>query len=421
MRLGYHQDPRHLDHFSPFEAEMRRRTFFTVEALDFLISFQAGLPAVIPEEVCDTEPPSNLFDDDFDEDSKALPSSRPSTEPTPMLYYCYKSRLSKVLRRGFRLALSVKRPSKEQTMELDAELQQIHSDVPPSLQTRPMASCFGDLPYIILHRINLDTMYLKIVCVLHRTYITYERSNPAFNYSRRTCIDAALGIMKYQAEVHTACQPGGLLHNEKWMPSSFLIYDYLLAVMVICLDLFESRKSIAARSQEDELADMKKWDALKLSYDIWSTQKTGSRDARRAMGVLAVMLSRLPRPSITVAETPGLPQSPMNSMNGVMEPSLWGKSGTRIPQLAGNCPLRLPSLLLRSSLICIHLLTTLLEPIPAWNTNEFGKQEFSMDGYAEMDFNFADPLNNIFTAGSENIDWVSVGCYSYATWLIFFP
>lgn len=127
LRMGYHRDPRHLGHFSPFEAEMRRRTFFTVEALDFLISFQAGLPSVLPEEVCDTEHPRNLFDSDFDEDCDALPPSRPMTEPTPMLYFRYKSRLGKILRRVFRFALAVKSPSYEEIIELDAQLRGIHS------------------------------------------------------------------------------------------------------------------------------------------------------------------------------------------------------------------------------------------------------------------------------------------------------
>jgi Fungal specific transcription factor domain len=50
MNMGYHRDPRHLANISPFEGEMRRRTFFIVEIFDLLFSFQAGLPAIIHEE-----------------------------------------------------------------------------------------------------------------------------------------------------------------------------------------------------------------------------------------------------------------------------------------------------------------------------------------------------------------------------------
>ncbi|TVY49194.1 Fusarisetin A cluster transcription factor [Lachnellula occidentalis] len=374
MRMGYHHDPRHLGHFSPFEAEMRRRTFFTIWNLDFLLSFQAGMPSVIPDEVCDTENPSNLFDTDFDEDCAVLPPSRPPTDPTPMLYSCYKSRLGKVLRRGFRLALAVKRPSYEQTMRLDGELQEIHADVPPSLQMRPIVSCFGEQSYMILHRFNLDLMYLKTLCVLHRNYINHERSNPVFDYSRKTCIEAALKILKYQAEIHAACQPGGQLNHEKWMPSSLLIYDYLLAVMLICLDLFESRKSTVVKSHKDQLADVKKYEALKVSYKIWSSQPTMSREDRRASSVLAAILSKLPPPNVpaTPVTTPRLSSDISlagESTNGMTSASLWG-------------------------------------PVPDWSATGFGApgQDPTMNNYVPLDFNLADPLNTIFT-GSEDLDW----------------
>ena len=94
-RMGYNRDPRHLTNISLFEGEIRRRIFFVVESLDPLLSLQIGMPAVIHEEECDTEPPSNLFDTDFNEDSEALPSSRLPTDPTPMLYWCYEGRIGK--------------------------------------------------------------------------------------------------------------------------------------------------------------------------------------------------------------------------------------------------------------------------------------------------------------------------------------
>ena len=34
LRMGYHRDPRHLPNISPFEGEMRRRTFYMIETLD---------------------------------------------------------------------------------------------------------------------------------------------------------------------------------------------------------------------------------------------------------------------------------------------------------------------------------------------------------------------------------------------------
>lgn len=195
VRMGYHRDPRHLTNISAFEGEMRRRTFYVAEIFDLLFSFQAGLPAIIHEEETDTEPPSNLFDSDFDEDCITLPPSRPPTDPTPVLYYCYKCRLAKVFRRVIRHALSLKVTSYEDTMKLDAELREMHTEIPPSLRMKPLGSSFTDQPYMILNRHNIDMLYQKSLCVLHRKYLSHDRSDPKFAYSRKTCTDAALRIL----------------------------------------------------------------------------------------------------------------------------------------------------------------------------------------------------------------------------------
>lgn len=298
IRMGYHRDPSHLANISPFEGEMRRRTFFTVQIFDVLFSFQAGLPAIIQEEEFDTEGPSNLFDTDFNEDSTALPPSRPVTDPTPMLYYCYKNRLGRSFRRVTHHALTLKMPSYEDTMKLDRELHEIHIDIPPSLKLKPLHSSFMDHPKDIMHRLNVHSMYLQCLCVLHRRYLTIERSNPNFDYSRRICVDSALQILDLQAQLYFASQPGGQLYNSGRMSSCLDFHGYLLAAMITCLDMYECYKGSASLSPKDLAAQARKYDALKLSHDVWVLKVSSSRDARRASDVLAAMLAKVPRPPI---------------------------------------------------------------------------------------------------------------------------
>ncbi|KAH6677492.1 fungal-specific transcription factor domain-containing protein [Halenospora varia] len=298
LRMGYHRDPKFLAGISPFEGEMRRRTFFVIETLDLLLSFQAGLPPTIQEDECDTEPPSNLLDDDFDEDCEALPPSRPTTDPTPMLYYCEKSRMAKIFRRVIRHALSLKNPPYEETMTLEAEIVECKKRVPTSLRVRPLSASFTDEAHLILHRLNLDLLYLRSICVLHRKYLNHERENPIYDYSRKTCTEAAMQILKYQAELHEACLPGGQLHKDRWMPSTLIMYDFLLAVMIICLDLYESYPKLSGSSEQGLKRQVEHYDAVKLSYDIWASRRDVSRDARRASNVLAAMLSKLRRPHV---------------------------------------------------------------------------------------------------------------------------
>jgi len=197
---------------------------------------------------------------------------------------------------------------------------------------KPLESCFGDQSYIVLHRLNLDLMYLKSLCILHRNYITHERSNSTYEYSRKTCIDSALQMLKYQAEIHVACQPGGEMYKDGWMASHLLLYDYLLAVMIICLDLYESRESIIPNNHDEQQAKIKKYDAVKLSYEIWLSQRATSKNARRASNVLGAMLSKLPRPSIAATsldssqDVSGILQEPLN---GMLSDLPWGMSRRR--------------------------------------------------------------------------------------------
>ena len=374
MKMGYHRDPSNLANISPFEGEMRRRTFFILEAFDLLLSFQAGLPAMFHEEECDTEPPSNLFDTDFDENCKVLPPSRPPTDSTPMLYYRHKSRLARIFRHIYQHALSFKNSSYEDTMKLDAELEEAHEDVPPSLRMRPLALSFTDQPYMILNRLYSDLVYLKSVCVLHRKYISENRSDPSFAYSRRVCGDAGLQILKHQAELHGACQPGGLFHDHKWMLSSLSCHDFLLAAMIICLDLHESQKQSAASSLEDLEAQVEKYDALKHSYGIWMSRRAFSRDARRASSVLAIMLSKVPRPVVTSEATPERPIAMQAPTNGIAQCKA-------AASYSGSTP---------------------------WSMNGFdlADQELPAHHSAPPDFSSTDPLNTVFSE-FEYIDWVS--------------
>ncbi|OAL21954.1 hypothetical protein AYO22_07551 [Fonsecaea multimorphosa] len=298
LRMGYHRDPSHLAHISPFEGEMRRRVFSAAQTFELLLSFQAGLPAIIHEEDCDTKPPGNLFDEDFDESSTAIPPSRPLTDPTPMLYYCYKGRLAQAFRKVARQAVSPRVPAYADVLRLDDELLKIRAEIPPSLEWKPLSSSVTDEIHTIMHRLNLELVYQKAMMILHRRYLSHDRVNPAFEYSRNVCVTASLQMLQYQAEFHQATQPGGQLQNGQWTTSNLAHHDFLLAAMVTCLDLYESHRqsNTSAPSALHLDAQRMKYDALKGCHEIWKSRKSVSSDARRASNILGIMLSKIPRP-----------------------------------------------------------------------------------------------------------------------------
>ncbi|KAI1488879.1 fungal-specific transcription factor domain-containing protein [Biscogniauxia mediterranea] len=287
QRMGYHRDPKHLSNVTPFEGELRRRLWFFIEVFDVIFSFQLGMPPIVRDDECDTESPSNLYDSDFDENVMTLPPPRPPTEPTTTLYLCYKSRLCRLLRRVIRFALSIHPPSYIDVIKLDDEIQEYHSQVPAPLQIRPIRSySFTDQTFDIMHRLMLELMYLKSLCVLHRPYLNREKDNPRYDRSRNTCREAALRILDLHAEYEEESRPGGRLYEDKYMLSALTLHDFLIASMILCLDLTENLPS----SQIDRSRKLK---ALGTSYKMWSERKHVSKDAAHATRVVGAILRKV--------------------------------------------------------------------------------------------------------------------------------
>jgi len=137
LRMGLHRDSSKLGtHFTPFEAETRRRLWYHINQLDLLASFHIGLPGMIQIIDSDTLPPRNLLDEDFDEDCTELPPSRPESEMTPMSYALCKGRLSHVAGEIMVTANKLQLPHYGVILELDSKLREAYGKVPPATSTR---------------------------------------------------------------------------------------------------------------------------------------------------------------------------------------------------------------------------------------------------------------------------------------------
>lgn len=246
QRMGYHRDPSYLNRnnnlkISPFEAEMRRRNWYTLEHLDIFFGFSLGIPPVVHGEDVDTQLPSNLHDEEFSENSKSLPPSRPASDFTPVLSYIFHARQVQVMRRIVRQAIAIAQPSYGEVISLDADLRSLHGDIPPNLRYRPIReSSFADAPDIIVRRMLFEIMHLKGMCVLHRRYLTHGRENAVYDRSREACRDAALRLLDLHAEFGEQSVHGGRLYEKRYMVTNAGSYVFLLAAMCLCLDLVAS-------------------------------------------------------------------------------------------------------------------------------------------------------------------------------------
>lgn len=299
FRMGYHRDPRTMVGISPFDGEMRRRVWLNIFQIDALMSFQMGLPSMIPSEYCDSEVPRNLEYSDLYVGMKTLPPSRPLSDATPMVYTIVKSGIMAVFKKITAHAQSLTTVPYEKTIVLDAEMREAYHCVPERLKRRDINRSFMDPANLILDRCTIELLYLKGLVVLHRRYISQEPSNPRFEPSRRTCTEAAFDILSRQVDLHQASQPGGRLCEDKWMIASLSLHDFLLAAMVACLSLSVRLRSGPpshchqpfGTTNTSELD--REYNALQASHRVWAANSAYSSEARTASLALELMIKKV--------------------------------------------------------------------------------------------------------------------------------
>ena len=297
LRMGYHRDPSHFPEINFLQGEMRRRIWHLLTQLDVLISFQQGLPSMIRALPSDIKPPHNLRDADFDANTKEPPASRPLSEMTPVSYSIAKWRICAVFADACDTSHAVTPPTYGEVLDLDKRMREAYGLIPPGLRVRPMDQAVTDSPEAIMCRFNLELLYLKSQCVLHRRFLNERQTDTRHTYSRKTCLEAAVECLKYHETIHTAVQPGGRLERYRWYMSSITSHNFLLAAMIICLELtfYHEADPAAANAMREQLAwnQEEAIELLKKSYIIWKEISDTSKDAFKACGILEVLLKKV--------------------------------------------------------------------------------------------------------------------------------
>lgn len=299
MRMGYHRDPKNYKDITPFQGELRRRVWTFVRQADLLFSFQLGLPSMIRLGDSDTELPSNLFDDEFDEDTRELPAPRPASEPTPVSYMCGKANMAFAFGKVVERLHQVTSCPYEEVMALDQDLRAARADLPPHLRLKSIEDSIMDPGALIMQRYNLSVLYHKGQCVLHRKFLARARENNRYAHSRRTCVDSSMELLSHQEILHYESRPGHRLHGMKVFISSLTAADFLLAAMIVALDLCYGAE---LESGGQSSGDMYTWGlerrgdmirAIEVSNNIWKETKDQSMEAYKASEVLTVILNKL--------------------------------------------------------------------------------------------------------------------------------
>jgi hypothetical protein len=297
MRLGLHRDPSYFSNLTPFEGEMRRRIWSTIDQFDCLSSFHLGIPAAIRTEDSDTAPPRNLLDTDIEEGMSELPLSRPFSASVPIGYLLAKNKIIRVMRRVVEFLNCVQRQPYERVLQLDSDLVEAYQSIPPHLQLNNWANASNEPAYVMVQKVQLDTLYHQTVTALHRKYLQEARKDPAFALSQRRSIDSSMTLLQHQAAIYREAQPGGCLssfHGYTITPDSA---NFSLAAMVLCLYLqYWTRADQGVRSQTDAHVQ-EIFQALDTSRQIWNNLAGDNLEAGKVGLVLDTMLELL-RPKL---------------------------------------------------------------------------------------------------------------------------
>jgi len=297
MRMGYHRDPSHYYNISIFAGELRRRVWALLVQLDVLVSLQIGLPQLIHQHDSDTASPRNIPKEEMDPEMTTLPPSRPESSGAVLSYMIMRMRLMSVLGRIHGHVTSIHPLSYDTVIQLHGQLNTEYDAFPSSMKVQKYPSV-TDSAAIVMRRLSLDLLFQKARCVLHRRFM-----KPQNLLSWETCIDAALKIIHHQSFVYRESQLGGPLRGHLWKITCVATYDFLLAIMILCLGLqsglgSESDSSSALRDPSRQYPEAL-LSALKDSYAIWAEWSSEMRESRQVVEIVKIMLDRVKESDLT--------------------------------------------------------------------------------------------------------------------------
>lgn len=268
---------------------------------------------------CDTELPHNIFDEEFGPDTKVLPKSRPNSEPTPIGYMIAKVRLCLELGNILQATSRVRNQVHyDEILRFDSRLSELEAEMPPHLKLHQPDSSNDPLTLIIA-RYNIDILYQKILCLLHRKYMTRAQQNPRYAHSRRRSIEASLEMLRHLNTLHKESQGNGRLRSIKWYVTSIATKDFLLPAMIVSLELhFHNVAEKKGGRQDSQVLYF--WtpeqreemvSCLESTRDIWEGLRDGSIEAFKAYNILKIVLEKIQAKSTSPENAQEQPNVPM--------------------------------------------------------------------------------------------------------------
>ncbi|KAL2203385.1 hypothetical protein CC79DRAFT_1373527 [Sarocladium strictum] len=287
IRMGYHRDPRHFKSLSPYEGEMRRRVWAHCCIFDVVLATQLGLPTIIKSSTCDTLPPANVSDKDYDATSTSLPPVRPDEEITQCSVTIAKYWLAQALSKVSDALSSLCSYSLDDAMRIDEGLQDAMRRLPDLLQHRSLSESILDSRLIVFQRINIRLAYLRGRILLHWKFAAMLKGSADYDASRRILVDSAVESLELQHLAVDELRTDHYLAPKYLYDSAIVNHTYLLATSVLCFHI-RYQSSMVAPEIMDRIRTL-----LRGTQVIWQRSSKSSAEARRAADALGTVLDGL--------------------------------------------------------------------------------------------------------------------------------
>ena len=188
ISVGFHREPTYLStKISPFDQEMRRRLWFTILELNIQSCCDRGMRAMVLPDDWDCLPPLNVHDEDFNETTQTMPSSKPLPEFTRTSFMC------KVVQHlPLRLQMLTRINSISRCLDLETVMGfdgriRAELDGLPVWPDKALTRVPRNLSAFVLH---------EYLLLLHQPFATQHLSQSQYFYSRCTRRESALTVIK---------------------------------------------------------------------------------------------------------------------------------------------------------------------------------------------------------------------------------
>ncbi|CVK95795.1 related to transcription activator protein acu-15 [Fusarium mangiferae] len=240
QQRGYHLDGGDfLQALTPFRVEMRRRVWYYLQYYDVLLSLEHGLPPLIHEDTYSISYPTNVTDDEFDEESKIVFTS-PATEDYAALPCVYMSQLLPILRRIICHALGFKTYNYKDALFLRSQLETWYKSIPPCLRVHSVKNtCLTNTTSAALHRVLFQLIYNTGIALIYRPFLNIvSLENKYFETALDLSRKNALRSIEVYVEVGQEMQKGGGLYNDPQVKANLPVNDFFITMIMAPLEFF---------------------------------------------------------------------------------------------------------------------------------------------------------------------------------------